>query len=31
LIDSIKENNKVSFRIEMGHKGPNAVDVKLIP
>lgn len=31
LIDSIKENNKVSFRVEMGHKGPNAVDVKLIP
>ncbi len=30
LIDSIKENNKVSFRVEMGHKGPNAVDVKLI-
>ncbi|MBK5278711.1 MAG: cold shock domain-containing protein [Bacteroidia bacterium] len=30
LIDQIKENNKVSFRIEMGHKGPNAVDVKLI-
>ncbi len=31
LIDSIKENNKVSFRVEMGHKGLNAVDVKLIP
>ena len=31
LIDKIKENNKVSFRVEMGHKGPNAVDVKLIP
>jgi|SRR6478609_1898159 len=30
LIDPIKENNKVSFRVEMGHKGPNAVDVKLI-
>jgi len=25
----IKENNKVSFEIEMGPKGPNAVNVKL--
>jgi cold shock CspA family protein len=30
LTEPIKENNKVSFRVEMGHKGPNAVDVKLI-
>lgn len=30
LIDSIKENNKVSFEVEMGQKGPNAVRVKLI-
>jgi cold shock CspA family protein len=25
LIDPIKENNKVIFEVEMGHKGPNAV------
>ncbi|MDH4090696.1 MAG: cold shock domain-containing protein [Cyclobacteriaceae bacterium] len=30
LIDQIKENNKVNFEIEMGHKGPNAVKVKLV-
>jgi cold shock CspA family protein len=30
LVDSIKENNKVSFEIEMGPKGPNAVNVKLV-
>jgi cold shock CspA family protein len=30
LIDPIKENNKVSFVVEMGHKGPNAVRVKLV-
>jgi cold shock CspA family protein len=30
LIDPIKENNKVNFEIEMGHKGPNAVKVKLV-
>ena len=29
LIDPIKENNKVTFEVEMGHKGPNAVRVKL--
>jgi len=29
LIDSIKENNKVTFEVEMGPKGPNAVAVKL--
>jgi cold shock CspA family protein len=29
LIDQIKENNKVTFEIEMGPKGPNAVAVKL--
>jgi cold shock CspA family protein len=29
LVDSIKENNKVSFEVEMGPKGPNAVNVKL--
>lgn len=29
LIDAIKENNKVTFEIEMGPKGPNAVAVKL--
>jgi len=29
LVDSIKENNKVTFRVEMGMKGPSAVEVKL--
>lgn len=29
LIDPIKENNKVTFEVEMGHKGPNAVRVRL--
>lgn len=28
LIDRIKENDKVTFEVEMGHKGPNAVKVK---
>jgi cold shock CspA family protein len=30
LIDPIKDNNKVTFEVEMGHKGPNAVEVKLV-
>lgn len=30
LIDRIKENNRVSFEVQPGHKGPNAVSVKLI-
>jgi cold shock CspA family protein len=29
-VDPIKENNKVSFEIEMGPKGANAVNVKLV-
>jgi cold shock CspA family protein len=29
-IDEITEGDKVSFRIEQGQRGPNAVDVKLI-
>lgn len=29
LINQIKENNKVTFEIEMGQKGPNAVRVRL--
>ena len=29
LIDKIKDNNKVSFEVEMSPKGPNAVRVKL--
>ncbi|MHC2992102.1 DNA-binding protein [Pontibacter sp. HJ8] len=29
LVDKIKENDKVTFEVEMGHKGPNAVNVKL--
>lgn len=28
--DSLNENDKVTFEIEMGPKGPNAVNVKLI-
>ncbi|NCD69958.1 MULTISPECIES: cold-shock protein [Mucilaginibacter] len=30
LIDEIRENDKVSFDIEEGRKGPNAVNVKVI-
>ncbi len=30
LRDKIKENNKVTFEVEMGQKGPNAIDVKLV-
>jgi len=30
LVDSIRENDKVTFEIEMGQKGPNAVNVKLV-
>lgn len=29
LNEPIKEGNKVTFEVEMGHKGPNAVRVKL--
>ena len=30
LIDEIAENDKVTFEVEMGPKGPNAVKVKLV-
>jgi len=30
LTEAIKENNKVSFEVEMGPKGANAVNVKMI-
>ena len=30
LSEPVKENNKVSFEVEMGPKGSNAVNVKLI-
>jgi len=30
LVDQIKENNKVSFEVEMGPKGLNAIQVKLV-
>jgi cold shock CspA family protein len=30
LTEPIKENNKVSFEVEMGPKGANAVNVKLV-
>ncbi len=29
LIDEIRENDKVTFQIEEGRKGPNAVNVEL--
>jgi len=29
LIDNIRENNSVSYDIEQGRKGPNAVNVKV--
>jgi cold shock CspA family protein len=30
LLDKIKDNNKVSFEVEMSPKGPSAIKVKLI-
>jgi cold shock CspA family protein len=30
LVDPIRENDKVTFEIEMGPKGPNAIAVKLV-
>lgn len=30
LSEAVKENNKVSFEVEMGPKGANAVNVKLV-
>jgi cold shock CspA family protein len=30
LTEPIKENNKVTFEVEMGKKGPNAVRVKVV-
>lgn len=30
LTESIKENDTVNYEVEMGHKGPNAVNVKII-
>ena len=30
LEEAVKENNKVSFEIEMGPKGPNAIHVKMV-
>jgi cold shock CspA family protein len=30
LVHQVKENDKVSFEVEMGPKGPNAVRVKLV-
>lgn len=28
LVDAIKEHDKVTFEVQMGHKGPNAVSVR---
>ncbi|MBC9934248.1 cold-shock protein [Chitinophaga qingshengii] len=30
LLDRVRENARVTFEVEMGHKGPNAVRVKLV-
>ncbi len=30
LVDQVNENDKVSFTVEQGQKGPKAVDVKRI-
>jgi cold shock CspA family protein len=30
MIDQVRENAKVTFRVERGHKGPTAVDVKAV-
>ncbi len=30
LIDQIRDNDSVSFEVEEGRKGPNAVNVKLV-
>ena len=30
LVEGIKENDKVTYEVEMGHKGPTAVNVKLL-
>ena len=30
LTEAIKENNKVTFEVEMGPKGANATNVKLV-
>jgi CspA family cold shock protein len=30
LIDEIKKNDKVTYRIENGKKGPEAVDVRVV-
>lgn len=30
LIDDIREGDKVSYGVEEGRKGPNAVDVKVV-
>ncbi len=30
LIDNIRESNSVSFDVEEGRKGPNAVNVKIV-
>ncbi|WP_184549473.1 cold-shock protein [Mucilaginibacter sp. FT3.2] len=30
LIDNIRENNSVTYDVEEGRKGPNAVNVKIV-
>ncbi len=29
LIDNVRENDQVTFEVEQGRKGPNAINVKL--
>jgi cold shock CspA family protein len=30
LSEPVKENDRVTFEVEMGHKGPNAIKVKVV-
>ncbi|MEO0789207.1 MAG: cold shock domain-containing protein [Bacteroidota bacterium] len=30
LVDDIQEGDKVTYKVEEGRKGPNAVDVKVV-
>jgi CspA family cold shock protein len=30
LVDKVKQNDKVTFEIAQGKKGPNAINVKLV-
>jgi CspA family cold shock protein len=30
LVDEVRENDKVTFEVEQGKKGPNAINVELV-